>query len=539
MTLKKLQVKRVLLIFVIVIQTKYGLVFSQQSALSIPLLPNEQWWSGVINEAQLMPYSAATNYSFNMLGDNDGNQVQPLLLSNMGRFVWSESPFSLAFKNGLLQITADAKIDTGSAGRSLKDVQVFVRNKYFKTTGVLPDTMLITRPQYNTWIELNYNQNEADVLKYAHAIVNNGLPVGVLMIDDTWQEDYGVWDFNARRFPHPKQMMDELHQMGFKVMVWICPFVSPDSKEYRELAALNALIKDSTAAGLPMMMSWWNGFSGEIDCSHPAGAKWFQDKLNYLQQQYGVDGFKFDAGDFNYYSPNSVSYQKITANQHSELYAKVGLQYPLNEFRACWKMGGQALVQRLRDKLHTWEDLQKLVPGMVLEGLIGYNYSCPDMIGGGELSSYIGSKININQQLLVRSAQCHALMPMMQFSVAPWRVLDTLHFNAVKKAVALRMQFVPRIMQLTKEAAATGEPIMKGMDYVFPNQGFATVNDQFMLGDDLLIAPMIQAGEARVVKLPRNGKLRWRADDGKIYKGGTTINIVVPIDRLPYFQLIK
>ncbi|VAW23213.1 hypothetical protein MNBD_BACTEROID01-1875 [hydrothermal vent metagenome] len=48
------------------------------------------------------------------------------------------------------------------------------------------------------------------------------------MIDDNWQEDYGKWDFHPGRFPNPKGMMDSLHQMGFKVMVWICPFVSPD-----------------------------------------------------------------------------------------------------------------------------------------------------------------------------------------------------------------------------------------------------------------------------------------------------------------------
>jgi hypothetical protein len=147
--------------------------------------------------------------------------VQPLLLSNKGRYVWSEEAFQLTFKNGVLQIKGAAKIDTGTSGKTLQEVQVFVRNHYFKASGKLPDTLLVTNPQYNTWIELNYNQNEADVLKYAHAIIDNGLPAGVLMIDDTWQEDYGVWDFHLKRFPHPKQMMDELHQLGFKVMLWV------------------------------------------------------------------------------------------------------------------------------------------------------------------------------------------------------------------------------------------------------------------------------------------------------------------------------
>ena len=73
-----------------------------------------------------------------------------------------------------------------------------------------------------------YEQNQEGVLKYAEGILKNGLPPGIIMIDDTWQEDYGKWDFNPARFRDPKAMVDRLHRMGFKVMLWICPFVSMD-----------------------------------------------------------------------------------------------------------------------------------------------------------------------------------------------------------------------------------------------------------------------------------------------------------------------
>ena len=56
------------------------------------------------------------------------------------------------------------------------------------------------------------------------------------MIDDTWQYGYGVWEFDPRKFSNPKQLCDELHSMGFKIMLWVCPFVSMDSPGYRELA---------------------------------------------------------------------------------------------------------------------------------------------------------------------------------------------------------------------------------------------------------------------------------------------------------------
>jgi alpha-glucosidase len=173
---------------------------------------------------------------------------------------------------------------------------------------------------------------------------------------------------------------------------------------------------------------------------------------------------------------------------------------------------------------------------MIIEGLSGYAFSCPDLIGGGEWTSFLDES-KLDRELVVRSAQVHALMPMMQFSVAPWRILKPDQLDAVKKAVALRMKYTPLIMKLANEAAKTGEPIMKSVEYVFPDQGFADVKDQFMLGDQILVAPMLEKGKTqREVKLPKGD---WKSDDGKKFKGGNSYTIDVPLDRLPYFQLVK
>jgi alpha-glucosidase (family GH31 glycosyl hydrolase) len=258
--------------------------------------------------------------------------------------------------------------------------------------------------------------------------------------------------------------------------------------------------------------------------------------LDRLVKDYSIDGFKFDAGDMYFYPADALSLKAITPNEQCELFARFGLRFPLNEYRACWKMGGQPLAQRLQDKSHTWVDLNKLIPDMILEGLCGYSFSCPDMIGGGEWTSFLDDS-NLDQDLIVRSAQCHALMPMMQFSVAPWRVLDTAHLNAVKAAVKLRIKFTPLIMQLAHQAAKTGEPILKSMEFVFPEQGFEAVTDQFMLGDNLLVAPMLEKGEKyRNIKFP-NGK--WKASDGNLLKGGKTYQLSVALDQLLYFEKVN
>ena len=410
----------------------------------------------------------------------------------------------------------------------------------------MPDKLLFEQPQYNTWIELIYNQNQKDILAYAHAIIDNGFPPGVLMIDDNWQEAYGKWRFHPERFPSPKSMIDELHELGFKVMLWVCPFVSPDTDVFRSAAKEKLFLEypeNQAVAGAPSayfnnvaMIGWWNGYSGLLDFSNPKARKWFKAELQFLVDEYKVDGFKLDAGDAAFYPSWLSSYERnIIPNRHSELFAQIGLDFPLNEYRATWKMAGKPLAQRLRDKGHNWEDLQTLIPNITVQGLMGYAFTCPDMIGGGEFNSFLSST-TIDQELIVRSAQVHALMPMMQFSVAPWRILDEHHMQAVKKAVELRKAFVPEILKLAENAAKTGEPIVRTMEYVFPNSGYANVKDQFLLGDKILVAPILKKEQqAREVVLPEG---KWKGFDGKIYNGNTKISVQANLATIPYFQKI-
>lgn len=478
----------------------------------------------------------------NFYANNKLNQLQPLILTNKGQYIWSEQPYQFEIKgNEILLSGSNNQVVTGKAGGTLAEAQSFVRQKYFPASGKMPDTLLFSRPQYNTWIELTYHQNQIDILKYAKGIIDNGLPAGVLMIDDTWHEDYGLWKFHPGRFPKPKEMIDELHAMGFKVMLWICPFVSADqSLLYNKLKESKAFLLERKVASdtwqsqsKPLMVEWWNGQSAMLDFSNPTAVSWFNEQLDRLVNDYGIDGFKFDAGDMEHYPGNRISKLDITPNEHTELYAQFGLRFPLNEYRACWKMGGQPLAQRLLDKLHSWVDLKKLIPNMILEGLCGYSFSCPDMIGGGMWTSFFDESI-LDQDIVVRSAQCHALMPMMQFSVAPWRILDAEHMEAVRKTVALRMKFTPLIMQLAREAAKTGIPIMRSLEFEFPNQGLEQIVDEFMLGSNVLVAPMLEKGNLRKVILP-NGK--WKSPDGKILKGGKTYELNVGLDQLLYFEL--
>ena len=191
----------------------------------------------------------------------------------------------------------------------------------------------------------------------------------------------------------------------------------------------------------------------------------------------------------------NIHFGNLEPNDHCEAYAKLGLEYPLNEFRACWKMAGQPLVQRLRDKSHTWDDVRVLIPDMIGLGLIGHQFGCPDMIGGGEWTSFQDTSI-MDEELIVRSSQVSALMPMMQFSVAPWRVLGKDNLEICRKMADLHYRMGSEILEIARECASSGEPMVRNLEYEYPGKGYEEIKDQFMLGGKILVAPVVIKGAA-------------------------------------------
>lgn len=506
--------------------------------LKINLLENEYWYGGCCDDGMAMPFSKDSDFKRDINIDFSTNQTCPFLVSNKGRYVWCESGFEFCFKNGVLTVNsvkAEPKLYEGFD--TLKGAFLAASKAHFAPQGKHPALRFFEVPQYNTWIEYVYNQSEENVLKYAEDLLKNGYPAGVIMIDDNWHIRYGKLEFNRTTFPNPKQMIKKLHDMGFSVMLWTCPFVCADNVEYRYLQEKDWLVKNKD--GKVAVREWWSGYSAEIDISNPDALAWFKGQLDVLVNEYGVDGFKFDAGDAYFYEDGDINFGNLDANGMSEAWAKFGEQYEYNEYRACFKCGGRPLVQRLRDKEHSWNanGVASLIPCTLAQGIIGHPFVCPDMIGGGLSSSFWDQIDNLDFELFVRYAQNATLMPMMQYSAAPWRVLDKEHADMVLNCAKIHTDFAEKIVSLVKESAVTGEPIARYLEYVFPNQNLATVTDQFMLGDTILVAPVCKKGDiTRKVVLP-NGN--WKAQDGTIYKGGQTITVDAPLDTLPIFILEK
>lgn len=502
----------------------------------LELLDGEYWWGGAVQDGIFMPYRDE-NRKRNLLKEQRGNQCAPFLLSSKGRYLWSEEAFTFEFTDNSLQICALGDVILEEGHGNLRGAFRHASSRYFPADGRHPDELLFTNPQYNTWIEMMYEPTQEKVLSYAQGILDNGMPPGVLAIDDNWQEDYGVWNFHPGRFHDPKAMIDRLHEMGFKVMLWVCNFISADSLTGRMLEKKEYLVKNT--AGRPAIAHWWNGYSLMLDVTKEEAVNWLKEQLDKLMEDYGVDGFKFDSGDAEHLEEDFICRKAVNGNEYSRLWAQIGLDYPLNEYRACWKMGGKPLAQRLSDKNHSWSmenGLGSLIPNGLAQGLLGYAFHCPDMIGGGEYLNFLQNSNSLDMDLIVRNAECAAFFPMMQFSVAPWRVLDEEHLKICVEMAKLHQRFGEKILKLAKDTATNGEPVIRPLEYVFPGSGFEKIIDQFMLGDDILVAPVLKKGDTQKKIVFPEGT--WRGDDDRVVGGPCTLVVEAPLERLPWYQRI-
>lgn len=236
-------------------------------------------------------------------------------------------------------------------------------------------------------------------------------------------------------------MAEQLHEMGFKIMVWVTPMVTCDTHEYRILRDKQWLVREKD--GNPAIRGWWDGYSAVMDLTNPEMCAWFEEKLNFLMQEYGIDGFKFDAGDAYMYRDDDLLYKPMPRGEHMKRFQQLGLKYKLNEFRASYNMAGRAISSRLADRAHAWDHtgLASVIPNTLAQGITGYVYNCPDMIGGGDSVSFETQMDQLDQELIVQYSQACALCAMMQFSLAPWRVLRAENFGYVLETAALHTKF--------------------------------------------------------------------------------------------------
>lgn len=488
----------------------------------------------------------------------------PFYISSLGYgFLWNnaaigEVHFGLNTTEWIAEATAqmDYWITAG-------DTPAEIEEHYADATGKSP-----MMPEYGLgfWqCKLRYF-NQQQVIDIAGEYHKRGIPVDVFVIDYYHWPRCGDYRFDEEYFPNPKEMVDQLHEMGMETMVSIWPQIDWRSENYEEMKQQGLLVKSDRGVDVQMVFHGNNVF---LDPTNPRTRKYVWDKIKKNYGDLGIKTFWLDEAE-----PEYTGYDFECYRYHEGPVSEVGNMYPreysrmfyegqkengqddiVNLVRCAWA-GSQrygALVWS-GDIFSSYEDFRKQICAGLHMGLCGIPWWTTD-IGG-----FHGGNINDPdfQELLVRWFQFGTFLPVMRLhgSRLPheqiinkagevrevtgadneiWSYGEE-NYQIMKKFIGIREMMRDYTRELMKEAHEKGTPVMRTMFYEFPqDEACWEISDEYFFGGDILVAPVVQPkAESRTVYLPKGAK--WvHAGTGKEYEGGQTVEVEAKIDTLPVF----
>ena len=486
-----------------------------------------------------------------------------------------------------LAAKGDARNATVTALRSLR------------CPGQPPLSILLERSIWTTWATSHADVTQSEVLALSRNILKYEFRPGVLEIDDRWQARYGDLKFDHEKFPDPKQMVKDLHDLGFLVTLWVMPFFQEGSEAYREASERGYLVKGGTPPTAMQEISvggvgqrlgstvkvlvdeydwppghwegggrggklrsgqfrWWGTQPvGALDLTNNTAIDWFVARLKRFQDNFGIDGFKFDAGEPCFLPKGAVTSRPLHyPGEYTQLWVKqVASQFPVSEVRSAYSTTEYSGLIRMGDRDTVWgldNGLQSLIPALLTSSILGYPFCLPDMIGG---NAYWGQYPDT--ELMVRWAQVSVMMPAVQWSIPPWDISDIALKACLAAERAREEVLLPRLPMLARMASQTLVPICRPLWWLDPTdeETFA-IDDQFLIGDDVVVAPVVQEGARwRKVYLPKGEWTQWGIDShvningtgrsyhrhfytnaDMIFIGPCWIVVDAPIERLPIFM---
>ena len=374
-----------------------------------------------------------------------------------------------------------------------------------------------------------------------------GLPCDCLWLDIDYMDGYRVFTWNPEAFPAPRAMLDALRGQGFRVITIIDPGVKyePGYPIFDEARAHGLLCR--TPAGEIYVGQVWPGRTAFPDFSQPATRAWW-GRLNAAHVQSGLAGIWNDMNepatgdvpcDAMHFGGGIIPHARFH-NQYAILMAMgtvEGLLTAMPERRTfVLSRAGSPGIQRyaanwLGDNCSRWEHLWMSIPMATGFGVSGQPFVGADVGGFME---------NVTPELLVRWYQYGALTPFCrnhnhqgQNDQYPW-VLGDAAEAICRRAVERRYRLLPYLYAAFVEASETGAPVQRPLIFDYQDDLAArTVDDQFLLGRDLLVAPVYREGQtARPVYLPAG---TWYDQDDVCHEGPAWITADAPLSTIPCY----
>ncbi|KAF2514823.1 DUF4968 domain-containing protein [Flavobacterium salilacus subsp. salilacus] len=389
--------------------------------------------------------------------------------------------------------------------------------------------------------------SEKEVRDVVQKFREEKIPLDAIVLDLYWfgkemKGTMGNLMFLRDSFPTPEGMMAGLKRQNVKTVVITEPFILTTSKRWQEAVANNALATD--AAGKPYTYEFYFGNTGIIDLWKPNARAWFWNIYKDLIDR-GVSGWWGDLGEPEVH-PSYVQHAGgLSADEVHNIYgnewAKLVFegykkdfpnQRPFILMRAGYS-GAQryGMIPWSGDVGRSWGGLQSQPEIALQMGMQGISYMHSDLGG------FAGD--NIDDELYVRWLQYGVFQPIFrphaQESVPAEPIFRKPEVKALaKKAIELRYHMLPYNYTLAFENSQKGYPLMRPVFFEEPqNKELFTVTDEYLWGNDVLVAPIVQQGaNERKVYFPKGSN--WFYNNKK-YEGGTTVTIKTVEDFIPFF----
>ncbi|XP_075979913.1 myogenesis-regulating glycosidase-like isoform X2 [Anticarsia gemmatalis] len=519
---------------------------------------NKQWFAGPEQKEQYWPIQKSKLQKYSIVSKEEDNSAvsERYWLNSEGEYIYvaAEVPLFVDYHNVLdnhLCLIADVA-DPYSTRRThniLKyDIWFFEDAKtahqhavdtYLGKPSGIPDYRMIQYPVWSTWARYSREIDQDSLWAFANEIKDSGFPNAQFEIDDLWEICYGSLTVDERKLPNLKQLVQDIKGLGFRVSIWVHPFINQDCDPwYSEALEKGWLVLNEE--GSPDT-TWWNNngsIPGYIDFTKPDAANWYADRVRNVIETYDIDSVKFDAGESSW-SPQIPVQEGLDIDLHPghivQAYVRKVAEFgPMIEIRSGMRTQDLPVFIRMVDKDTYWgfnNGLATLVTTLLSMNLNGYTLVLPDMIGGN------GYNDKPTKALFIRWLQANVFMPTLQYSFVPWDHDDET-VEICRYFTELHAQFADDIKAAMEASVAHGTPVNPPIWWLDPQDPDAlAVDDEFLLGEKILAAPvLVEDAVSRDIYLPRGN---WR--DGNtcvIIQGPIWLrDYPAPLDTLPYFIL--
>jgi hypothetical protein len=344
---------------------------------------------------------------------------------------------------------------------------------------------------YRPWISRNSYLGAYEVDRVVRRMKELGMPVGVVVLE-AWAEQLHNFRVEHRRYPEPEKWIKRLQDSGVRVLCWITSSVWENSEAYRQAKERGYLVRNED--GSEHIVRWLEN-GRKIDFRIPEARTWWRDLMRPMIDL-GIDGIKTDGGehmpDPMFHNLHSFYYQQASLDAFTAA-GREGITFSRSASSPC--AGLSAFWAG--DQNAEWSRLKAVVRGGLSTSLSGF------FLWAHDIGAYTGNPTN---DLYLRWLQLGAFSPIMQFhgigAREPWHY-DEETIRIARFYFQVRERLLPHLKTWGDEALRDGVPIIRPLVWHFPHdRNTHDLDSQFMLGPDLLVAPVTDPIDARGIYLP-------------------------------------